>query len=53
MANFWFQNLLNSVYERAPVIEQVNVNGGRFIREGKVKFPTMSFTIKVTMLGIG
>ncbi|XP_068893478.1 microtubule-actin cross-linking factor 1 isoform X26 [Tenebrio molitor] len=29
------RNLLNSVYERAPVIEQVNVNGGRFIREGK------------------
>ncbi|XP_015837198.1 microtubule-actin cross-linking factor 1 isoform X43 [Tribolium castaneum] len=30
------RNLLNSVYERAPVIEQVNVNGGRFIREGKI-----------------
>ncbi|CAG9834356.1 unnamed protein product [Diabrotica balteata] len=28
-------NLLNSVVERAPKIEQVNVNGGRFIREGK------------------
>ncbi|XP_056639463.1 dystonin isoform X41 [Diorhabda sublineata] len=29
------RNLLNSVVERAPKIEQVNVNGGRFIREGK------------------
>ncbi|XP_056639436.1 microtubule-actin cross-linking factor 1 isoform X38 [Diorhabda sublineata] len=30
------RNLLNSVVERAPKIEQVNVNGGRFIREGKI-----------------
>ncbi|CAH0551957.1 unnamed protein product [Brassicogethes aeneus] len=29
------RNLLNSVTERTPKIEQVNVNGGRFIREGK------------------
>ncbi|KAK9887502.1 hypothetical protein WA026_023054 [Henosepilachna vigintioctopunctata] len=30
------RNLLNSVVERAPIIEQVNVNGGRYIREGKI-----------------
>ncbi|CAH0551954.1 unnamed protein product [Brassicogethes aeneus] len=30
------RNLLNSVTERTPKIEQVNVNGGRFIREGKI-----------------
>ncbi|XP_050294628.1 dystonin isoform X28 [Anthonomus grandis grandis] len=29
------RNLLNSVVERTPKIEQVNLNGGRFIREGK------------------
>ncbi|XP_050294630.1 dystonin isoform X30 [Anthonomus grandis grandis] len=30
------RNLLNSVVERTPKIEQVNLNGGRFIREGKI-----------------
>ncbi|XP_049817745.1 dystonin isoform X11 [Aethina tumida] len=30
------RNLLNTVTERTPKIEQVNVNGGRFIREGKI-----------------
>lgn len=30
------RNLLNSVTERAPIIEQVNLSGGKFIREGKV-----------------
>ncbi|CAG9820406.1 unnamed protein product [Phaedon cochleariae] len=30
------ENLLNSVVERTPKIEQVNINGGRFIREGKI-----------------
>nr|XP_022902342.1 plectin-like isoform X1 [Onthophagus taurus]XP_022902343.1 plectin-like isoform X1 [Onthophagus taurus]XP_022902344.1 plectin-like isoform X1 [Onthophagus taurus]XP_022902345.1 plectin-like isoform X1 [Onthophagus taurus]XP_022902346.1 plectin-like isoform X1 [Onthophagus taurus] len=30
------RNLLNSVVERAPQIEKVNVNGGKFIREGKI-----------------
>ncbi|XP_048523579.1 dystonin isoform X31 [Dendroctonus ponderosae] len=29
------RNLLNNVVERTPKIEQVNLNGGRFIREGK------------------
>jgi dystonin len=47
------QNLLNSVYERAPVIEQVNVNGGRFIREGKVKHFRIPFSINKDMIGIG
>lgn len=39
---FFFQNLLSSVVERAPIIEQVNLNGGRFIREGKVRFGVTS-----------
>ncbi|XP_048523580.1 dystonin isoform X32 [Dendroctonus ponderosae] len=30
------RNLLNNVVERTPKIEQVNLNGGRFIREGKI-----------------
>lgn len=34
-----FQNQLNNVVERTPKIEQVNLNGGRFIREGKVNVP--------------
>ncbi|XP_066142738.1 microtubule-actin cross-linking factor 1 isoform X44 [Euwallacea fornicatus] len=29
------RNQLNNVVERTPKIEQVNLNGGRFIREGK------------------
>lgn len=38
-----FQNLLNSVVERVPKIEAVNVNGGRFIREGKVRVISNSY----------
>lgn len=30
------QTLLNTVVERTPKIEKVNVDGGRFIREAKV-----------------
>ncbi|XP_076765744.1 dystonin-like protein short stop isoform X7 [Xylocopa sonorina] len=30
------KNLLNTVVERAPAIEAVNVTGGRLIREGKI-----------------
>ncbi|XP_041970881.1 dystonin isoform X11 [Aricia agestis] len=30
------RNLLTSVVERTPKIEKVNVDGGRFIREGKI-----------------
>ncbi|XP_066142735.1 microtubule-actin cross-linking factor 1 isoform X41 [Euwallacea fornicatus] len=30
------RNQLNNVVERTPKIEQVNLNGGRFIREGKI-----------------
>ncbi|KAF5301223.1 hypothetical protein FQA39_LY10809 [Lamprigera yunnana] len=30
------RNLLNTVTERAPYIEEVNISGGRYIREGKI-----------------
>jgi hypothetical protein len=33
-----FQALYNSVLEKTQAIEQVNVVGGRFIREAKVRF---------------
>lgn len=36
--------------ERAPVIEQVNVNGGRFIREGKVN--TINYYDKSIIRGL-
>lgn len=48
---FCFQNLLNSVNERAPIIEQVNSDGGRFIREGKVKLhPAIIYLIPLFTL---
>lgn len=31
-----FQSLFNSVIERKSVVETVNIDGGRFIREAKV-----------------
>lgn len=48
----FLQNLLNTVVERAPIIEQVNVNGGRYIREGKVNniFETTKNLLKTILL---
>ena len=34
---FMFQGLFTSVIERTQPMEQVNVDGGRFIREAKVR----------------
>lgn len=41
MNNKWQQNkkdLLGKADERKPKIEQVNLNGGRLLREAKVRF---------------
>jgi len=37
MLSSLFQALYNSVLEKTQTIEQVNVVGGRFIREAKVR----------------
>lgn len=42
-----FQALYNSVVERAKPIEAVNVDGGRFIREAKVRLIFLFYVLVV------
>lgn len=43
----FFQGLYNSVVEKTQAVEQVNVVGGRFIREAKVRLVTCYLPAKI------